>query len=175
MKTCLFTWFATESTWDWEKCSISPHTANYKLDIIAICLQTFFRFPHNSDVFIPVKHSSLWQIHAFSAMVHLPSLLIMQVIDEATTVMWKGQVCKIYCSADAWIKTNTQTKGCCLLPVMVLFPQNLNNANYLGIMPTFQLFCMDNVYYGAVPSSTKDWVVLPLLTEIPKEMHKIMF
>lgn len=99
----------------------------------------------------------------------------MQVIDEATTVMWKGQVCKIYCSADAWIKTNTQTKGCCLLPVMVLFPQNLNNANYLGIMPTFQLFCMDNVYYGAVPSSTKDWVVLPLLTEIPKEMHKIMF
>lgn len=29
--------------------------ANYKLDIIAICLLTFFRFLHDSDVFFPVK------------------------------------------------------------------------------------------------------------------------
>ena len=69
----------------------------------------------------------------------------MQIIDDATTVMWKGQVSKIYCSADAWIKTNTQTEGCCMLLVMVLFPQNPNNLNYLGIIPSLWSVRMDNV------------------------------
>lgn len=35
--------------------ALANSTANYKLDIIAISLLPFFKFPHNSDVFLPVK------------------------------------------------------------------------------------------------------------------------
>lgn len=38
MKTCLLTWFVTEGAQDWKKVTLAHSTANYKLDIIAMCL-----------------------------------------------------------------------------------------------------------------------------------------
>lgn len=60
MKTCLLTWFATEGVQDWNKATLPHSKANYKLDIIAICLLTFLRFSQDSDVSLPVK-AFLWQ------------------------------------------------------------------------------------------------------------------
>lgn len=47
----------------------------------------------------------------------LSRLATMQIIDDATTVMWKGHVSKMYCSADVSSKTDTQTEGCYMLLV----------------------------------------------------------
>lgn len=55
MKTYLSTWFASQGAQDWRKVTLAHSRANYKLDIIAICFLSFFKFLHNSDVFLPVK------------------------------------------------------------------------------------------------------------------------